>query len=250
MAEVLVLIPVYSHLAHQLAQALAHVGVPRNEIFGVSDLVRARSVLLSDALETDAQRFVFLDADVVPTPQDLHDLIHSSKVDQNNAVSGCYLSRPDQLAVQSAVDTVELFGDQRFVPMLWAGMGFASVHRAAVERVRASLPRVEGEDNTSWYPFFLPMVLEHPADEATVGFTEYLAEDLSFWWRLRQVGVSLWIDTHLVVGHAKASIWRPEEGEVGSNYTVSHRASDQARPGPSGLGSRESRVAHSERQGS
>lgn len=222
MSKPLALIPAYSHVDYRLLKVLRAVGMPCLEVYGCSDLVRARSGLLSDALNTDADRFVFIDADVLPTEQDLIELAESSKVDGHNAVSGCYIARPGKIAAQPLDETLTLFAEERFAPMLVAGMGFAAVHREAVQRLQASLPSLEDDRGRVWQPFFLPAVVEQQTPEGLL--REYLPEDYSFWWRLRHAEVNLWIDTHLVVGHVKQNIWRPVENQDGDNFTWARRA--------------------------
>jgi hypothetical protein len=57
----------------------------------------------------------------------------------------------------------------------------------------------------AWHPYHVPVILEQK------GEYRYLADDYSFWWRLNVVGVNLWLDTHVVVGHAKAAILKPSK---------------------------------------
>jgi hypothetical protein len=209
------MVPAWSHLDHRLLRALAELRIRVLETFGASDLVRARSILLSTALATDADRFIFIDSDIVATAEDIRELVHSPKVDESNAVSGCYLGAPDSLAVEPEAKVADLFGGTRFTPMVCGGLGFAAVHRSAIERIRDHLPQLHDEDTgVRWYPFFLPGIVEHQES------ADYLAEDISFWYRLRASGIRLWLDTHLVVGHVKETVWMPQAGKHGKNFTV------------------------------
>jgi hypothetical protein len=215
----LALIPAYSHIDRRLLEALRRVGIPYMDVHGCSDLVRARSGLLSDALRTDADRFLFIDSDIVPSCDDLIRLLESPKLDPGNAVSGCYVVAPGRLAAQAEADQIEVGGAERFVPMLAAGMGFAAVHRSAVEVLKQQLPELVDNKSRVWHPYFLPVVVQQ---ETEIGLLqEYLSEDFAFWWRLRLSGIKLWIDTHLTVGHIKSTILTPSGGEDGGNYVLS-----------------------------
>jgi hypothetical protein len=217
-SNVLALIPAYTHIDFRLLDVLQHVGLRYLDVHGSADLVRTRSRLLTQALASDAQRFLLIDSDIVPSARDLVELIESPRVDEQNAVSGCYVVRENTLVAEPEEETVELFGRERFVPMLVSGLGFAAVHRDPLERMKTQLPRLRDALAGEWYPFCLPLILSRETDQGLEH--EYLADDYSFWWRLRLLGVRPWIDTHLVVGHVKKSIWRPGQGGSGANYVL------------------------------
>lgn len=206
-ARVVALIPAYSHIDWRLSRALRRVGLPFIEINGCSDLVRARSQLLADGLKTDAERFLFIDADMAPSADQIVALAESEKVTPTDAVTGLYRGRPSKLAVQCE-EPFEPRGPRRFVPFLVAGMGFAAVHRETLETVRSTIPEVRDGDGNPWHPFFLPVVVNFEQDGQELH--QYLPEDYSFWWRLRTGSeVNLWLDTHLCIGHVKQEILMP-----------------------------------------
>jgi hypothetical protein len=214
MPKPLALTPAYSHVNWQLNDALLRVGIPHAQVHGCSDLVRARSQLLTNALETPADRFLFLDADVVPTCDQLIELAETSRVDENNAVTGLYLGRPGRLAAVTET-RFSLTGGERYIPLIAAGMGFAAVDRRTIDRLRSDIPEVEDADGNKWHPYFLPLVIRAELDGETVH--QYMSEDYSFWWRLRMLpGVQLWLDKTLVVPHVKEVplLPRPEDLEM------------------------------------
>jgi hypothetical protein len=123
----LALIPAYSHIDHRLVRVLRGLGIPYMELYGCSDLVKARSSLLSEALKTDADRFLLIDSDILPSAEDVMALAESPKLDQSNAVCGCYVTgQVDHLAAYAANGPVELGGKERFVEMIVGGLGFAA----------------------------------------------------------------------------------------------------------------------------
>ncbi len=198
----LILIPAYSHIDWRLAAAIRDSGLPHIHIHGCSDLVRARSRLLSDALAMPFDRFLFVDSDIIPTAAQLAALAGSERVTGTAAVTGAYAVGAGQVAANSMKGTaIDLPAAERYVAALVAGMGFAAVSRVSVERLAATLPTVTDPDGKTWKPFFLPML---------VGDThEYLSEDYAFWWRLRDAGTQLWLDTSLVVGHCRSRVVMP-----------------------------------------
>ena len=215
MNEAMALIPAFSHVNWRLADALRRARMPCMHVHGCSDLVRARSRLLCDGLKTRADVFLFIDADIVASPEQLLELAQSSLVDEDNSVSGCYLSRPGHLAgIPSDPDaSIVIGGEKRYVQALVAGMGFAAVHRASIERIQVSEPVVRDFAGDQWTPFFLPFILQHEQPNGNP-IKEYVSEDYAFWWRLKMAGkTQLWLDTHLAVGHIKENILLPA-GEI------------------------------------
>jgi hypothetical protein len=200
-----VLIPAYTHIDWRLSEALRFVAIPLIHVHGASDLVAARSRLLTDALKTSADTFVFVDADMLPTPEQIVHLVESSRLTDTDAVSGVYAVGNGQVAAMTADGKpLELPNPEPHVRCLVAGMGFAAVTRNAIEKLRNRLPSVMDEGDREWHPYFLPMVIEH-ANVNGRPMNQYLSEDYSFWWRLKHLaGVQLWLDTKLVVGHCKA----------------------------------------------
>lgn len=206
--DVVAIIPAYSHINWRLLSALHQLSMPYIQVHGCSDLIRARSQLLTDALETEAKRILFLDSDMVPTPEQITQLVNCERVDADNAISGCYLTRPDELAARlQEPSAFEIGGERRFLPALGFGMGFSVIDRRSAERLAAKLPRLEAPEGPHWFPFFLPFCAEE-----SPGRTEYYQEDYAFWWRLHSLaGVSLWLDTHLAVGHLKVHELMPTD---------------------------------------
>jgi hypothetical protein len=183
-------------------------------IHGCSDLVKARSMLLSGALRSEAEMFVLIDSDIVPTTEQLELLTESPQVGPDKAVTGAYYSQARRLSfhVKDRTREFSLHGSPRFVECWGAGLGFSVVHRESVERLAERLPKL-ADGGTSWWPFCLPQIVADA--EMTGGKTEYLSEDNAFWWRLRKdAETTLWLDTHIAVGHLATAPLIPEEGLI------------------------------------
>jgi len=199
-SKVLALTPAFSHIDHTLAEALRAKGIRSVALVGCSDLVKARSILLSQALSSDAEAFLLVDADMVVTSQHLDAILQSEKVTPTDAVTGAYLSKQGSLcAVPIGRDPIEIGGSPRFHPCFAAGLGFSVVHRQSLETARTKLIELSEVGRFPWWPFCLPKIVD-----AAFGIAgnRYLGEDYSFWHTLRQLaGVQLWLDTHCAIGH-------------------------------------------------
>jgi hypothetical protein len=209
MSKPIAVIPAYSHVDRRLTDALKRTGMPAIYVHGCSDLVKARCRLLTDALATSADSFVFIDADMTPSSEQIVELAESERLDDDNALTGAYVVGGDRIAAIAMNGAAfELPTPERYVRCLVAGMGFAAVTRRAVERLRAALPTVLDREGCRWHPYFLPLLVEHDSEEGTIA--EYLSEDYAFWYRLRAMaGVELWLDSNLSIGHCKATVLYP-----------------------------------------
>jgi hypothetical protein len=157
-----------------------------------SDLVRVRSALVSQALDSGAEVIIFADADTIPVGDALIRI--AAQATPARAVFGLYMQRDgerlsvevtDPPAASAAMAAGELF------PIVYGGLGLVAVHRASLQRVAASLPTVTS-DALAWQPFCLPFVLDGV----------YHGDDRSLCHRLASTGTELWADPTLDVRHA------------------------------------------------
>jgi len=196
-------IPVRDQVNGALRSALEGAGLPWLPVYGMSDLPRARSVLLTLALrDSNADRILCIDADIVPTVEQIHRLAQHPRVDEQGAVTGLYSLRsgkgwacyaPEEIPNDAGIVNERLPWDgcRRAEG---AGLGFACISRASLLRVRDMLPRLVDPELT-WWPFCVPFI------EQSNGTPEYRADDWSLWRRLATSGTQLWADPALVVGH-------------------------------------------------
>jgi hypothetical protein len=201
--KALAIIPAYTHIDHRLMMALLEADVPFLPLHGSSDLPKARSLLITAALQKGAERVLFVDSDVVPTPAQLSELAATPLVTPEQAVSGLYPIRDLRATRQGgaawAVDAVdpETAGGADVIPANWAGLGFAAVHAESLRRLAATLPVVREPDN-EWRPFCVPRV------EAGV----YYPDDRVLWWQLALTGTRLVALASLKVGHVASVVLR------------------------------------------
>lgn len=214
MAKPFALIPAYSHVDHRLTAALVHAGVPYHAFYECSDLPKARSQLLSAGLaQTDADVFLLIDSDMTPTVEHIAAVLASPKLTATSAVTGGYVTRMGSLACRpkDLAASVEL-GAPGFTELEAAGLGFCAVTRASLERLAAVLPEVPDAQSGPWRPFCVPFVdLETTLGER-VG--RYYPDDWALWARLAGVGVSLWLDNALLIGHVLREPRVPVPGRV------------------------------------
>jgi hypothetical protein len=184
----IVLTPAYSHAHHLLLAAIARAGFPWLPLYGHSDLVRARSILVSQGIAR-AEVLVLVDADVVPDEGVI--AAAAATVTPERAVFGIYPQRDgERLSVEPLDDAGRAaFARGKPFPILFGGLGLAAIHRDSLTRL--DLPIVTN-DGVPWRPYCCPFVREGV----------YYGDDRSLCARLRDAGVSLIADPALSVRHA------------------------------------------------
>lgn len=204
------LIPAYTHIDDRLQDALGRAGVPYHAVYRSSDLPRARSVLLTQGLDqTQADAFLLIDSDIVPTPAQIAQLMASDRLTELDAVSGAYALRDGRSAfVPVDLDQTVMLGQPGFTELASAGLGFAAIHRTALLAIAERLPRITNT-GPAWWPFCIPGYV-HQTD----GTAHYLPDDYVLWARHRDMGGSLWLDQELCVAHCFAEPRRPVPGPV------------------------------------
>ncbi len=193
--EIVVTLPVRDDINRSLREALKGAGLPWLPIYGMSDLPRARSLLITRALSLGADVVVFIDADITPTPEQILALARHPRLSPESAVTGLYAVRTGQAWACDADPSAPEFDG--CLPARTAGLGFAAVTRASLLRVAESLPALDDTEapGQTWRPYCLPFIGERD------GKPEYLAEDIALWMRLGASGTRLWADPKLTVGH-------------------------------------------------
>lgn len=211
MSEVLALIPAYSHVDDRLQGALAQAGIQTKVFARCSDLPKARSQLLTFGLErSKAEVFVLIDSDIVPTAEQLAQLIESPKLTEFSAVSGAYVLPDGRSAfVPRDLDATVELGAPGFTALSGAGLGFAAIHRHSLVNITRQLSRVVNS-GPEWWPFCVPLV----RSLGVVGRAEYFPDDYVLWMRHAAEGGLLWLDQELLVAHCFAEPRRPLPGPV------------------------------------
>jgi hypothetical protein len=195
--KALIVTPAYSHAHHLLGQAIARSGLRWLPLYEHSDLVRARSILLTLALREGADVLVLVDADVIPGPGVLEAVAAAPTPER--AVFGIYTQRDGKrLSVEPLGGADEAAGAMARgepFPIVFGGLGLVAIHAESLVRVAATLPAVH-EPELSWAPFCLPFVRG----------TTYHGDDRALCARLRDAGVELVADPRLDVRHAVTTL--------------------------------------------
>lgn len=185
-------LPVRDDVNRALREAMKGSGLPWLPVYGMSDLPRARSLLITRALKLGADVIGFIDADIVATPEQIRTLVSHARLSATSAVTGLYSVRGGQAwACDADPDNPEPDG---CLPARTAGLGFAAITRESLLRVGETLPELEDEGE-QWRPYCLPFIGEWQ------GKPKYFAEDIALWARLAATGTRLWADPALAVGH-------------------------------------------------
>lgn len=224
--KALITLPVRDHINGALRSELDASGCPWLPIYGMSDLPRARSLLLTAALRHEAETIVCIDADIVPEPGQIHQLATHPRLSETSAVTGLYPLRSGKGWACHAPEEPEPDGCR---PRARAGLGFAAMRASSLRRLQRRLPRLSDPEAGDWWCFCLPFIDERGPSP------EYVPEDHALWQRLADVGVQLWADTRLVVGHQALMTLRSPiqqaEREVSLNLDPFLPKVDDARQG-------------------
>lgn len=156
-----------------------------------------RSQMASEALAAGFEEQMWIDADIGFDPNDVERL----RAHEGTFVCGVYAKRGSaELACHVMPGTKELlFGEEGgLVEMLYVGMGFCLIRRAAFEAIAKSLPVCGARTKAPFAPYFLPMTIPHKDDPTDFW---YLAEDYAFCERARAAGHGPFADTRIRLFH-------------------------------------------------
>lgn len=216
MTQTIITLPVRDDINRGLREALQGSGLPWYAVYGMSDLPRARSLLITRALKLGAEVVVFIDADIAAKAEQIIALAGHPRLADHSAVTGLYAVRSGQAWACDA--DPDLPAPDGCLPARTAGLGFAAVTRASLLRVGETLPELEDEGER-WRPYCLPFIGERD------GKAKYFAEDIALWARLAATGTHAWADPGLTVGHlTQLAIYTPLTGRA-NNDTHGSRSS-------------------------
>jgi hypothetical protein len=203
----LIITPAYTDICRELRAAILASGLPVLPAFEHSDLPRVRSMLITQALTSPdvVDRLILVDSDIVPTGAQLQELATSPLVTAENALTGLYPTRDGKGWAVHAKDPQEAAERPGGVfEAEWAGLGFCAIDRESLERVARYLPLVTAEGaGPDWTPFCVPE-LEYLSQKNA----RYFPDDRVLWRNLEKVGVRLWADSGLKVGHVIRAVLR------------------------------------------
>ena len=175
---------------HGFQMQIAHVS-------GCSILPRARNTLIARFMQSDCTDFLFLDTDVVFTPEDIVRLMGLAT--NKDIVAGVYpkKNKEDELAVDLLYsDTGSPIIEPEFniYEAVHAPTGFMLIRRHVIEKMMDAYPELmygEKTENLVCYALF-DFQLKNQA---------YYGEDYIFCQRARAIGLKVHIDPILSLGH-------------------------------------------------
>lgn len=171
---------------------------------GCSDLARGRNQIVYEFLESDADRLVFLDADVTFEPGNLVKIAHYPEA----VVGGAYRLKedgPEQYPIAFLQDKKELWANEHgLLEVQMVPTGFMSLSRDAFKRFREAYPGREYQSRgvTQYCYFQIPF-----RDGALY------TEDSYFCREWREIGGQVFMDPELSLTHWKGNI--PYPGHIG-----------------------------------
>ena len=192
---------VHAQWAISLAELRARLDCSMIGVYSGSRVDHGRNVAVRGFLDDPAKGdwLLFVDTDIVFTPEDVRSLFATAEREQSPVVGGLYFDiGGDAVARVREADNAdggmnhrlltdaETYGPPMAVDAL--GAGFLLVHREVLDHV--------GRDwkNTGrpWFAFS-----EH--------FGTAYSEDIEFCIRVRELGYPIWLDTAARVGHRKGA---------------------------------------------
>ena len=181
-------------------------------VAGDAAVDRARSIVGSTFLRSDADVMVSIDSDIWFRAVDAIAL--AEKAQEYDIIGALYMTR--KLNTQPALmlpagEGISFDPDAKPVQAPFIAGGFTAVNRRVFEALAAELPLCHqgwsdrGAD-TSFWPFYMPLVIP----SATEGYI-YLSEDWAFCQRAKDAGFKVWLDTSIRLGHIGSYMYTLED---------------------------------------
>lgn len=211
--------------AYQWTRDMAHMASRHNVIMGIwgndALISRARSVVLSRFLESQADVLLWVDADITwngPRPPSKDgtvpgydgDLIRlaRSAYQTEGIVGGLYSKRAFGKGFASVpVGRVEFqTGEDALVDADRIGTGFMAIHRNGLQEIGDRLPFIS-DNNGVYQPFCMCALAELD------GALRFLSEDWALVARARDCGVKCMIDAMPVLGHKGEHLFTVDDAQ-------------------------------------
>ena len=165
-----------------------------------SALIHAnRNALLYNAYAEEADYVVYIDNDMLWSPDDIRNLIATGK----DVVSALTRSRTNLHGIKNPPVVFEY--DKNNNPSIMkeipdtlfeadaVGTGFLLITKPVVTKL------IENIDTVGYAFDFMKRMFDHNKEEK--GVTSFLGEDISFCYRAKQLGFSIWCEPKVQVGH-------------------------------------------------
>lgn len=205
--KLFIAVPAYGQVPFEFVHSLLRLAVQGAGViqFGFkcheSLIPRARNSLSADFLASDCDKILFLDSDLIFTPDDVMRIAHHDAP----IVGGVYFLKQEGPAVPCAntfAGRVPPIGEDGLQEVRYVGSGFMCIHREVFERMDEEGLAPEYQDDKTkrverdfWHVGVRPTLDDHP---------RYLSEDWYFCQDWLDIGGKVFIDTRVQLGHVGA----------------------------------------------
>ena len=184
-------------LCDERLRALEARGIEVRRVHGYAAIDFARSIIATRALADGFDDLMWVDSDIVFSPDDVEALRASDKT----LIAGVYPKKGKrELALHVKPRTPELtFGESGGVAeVLYCGSGFMLTRRELYAEMAKELPICNEQFGERVVPYFLPFVA------STENGLWYLGEDYAFCERAQRAGHGVFVDTRIRLFHVGA----------------------------------------------
>jgi hypothetical protein len=171
---------------------------------GDSLVARARNKLAAEFLESDATHMLFLDTDLIFTPQHVARLLSHDKP----VIAGLYPKKQRELAWVVNTLPGQEPDENGLQKVKYIGTGFLMIKREVLERMAAEIPGIAyvtdaGQVQRTEHDFFPTGPMLDPEQ----GTTRYHSEDWGFCRRALDLGYDVYADTRVALKHVGQMVY-------------------------------------------
>lgn len=214
-APLVIGLPIYGDVeAHFFwhAMKLVRDGLPATimPVFGDSLIPRARNTLASQFLRTNAEHLLFIDSDLIFSPEHVRLVVDACKPGYD-VVGGYYPKKQRELAwVLNSLEDGAKFEEGDLAECKYIGTGFMCIRREVLERMAETGIDYEPDGSrggTEWD--FFPTGVVRDGN----GKGRYLSEDWYFCRNARALGFRVWAHRRVVLKHVGKFVYPMDEPE-------------------------------------
>jgi hypothetical protein len=181
--------------------ALRDRGIPIDVLIpsGSSIIEAARSKAANLFLQSDKTRMFWVDSDIVWKSDAFVRLLALST--QVDVVIGAYPAKKDpvQFFVNSAGQESVATNDLGLLPNVGTGLGFACIQRHVIEKLADRAPKLRFPDLKD--P--IPHIFRCDSEDGN-----FRGEDMAFWADIRALGIPVYLDPTIELGHHGSKTFR------------------------------------------
>lgn len=180
--------------------ALKRIGEVKHSFLANSLIYDARNMLAQEAIDTGADRILFIDSDMYFMP-DMMERMAADLDDGADFVCGIYVKRrfPTLPCIYKSIDIEYEDGDPIGKTEMYTDYpkdALFEVGGCGFGAVMMDVAMLKNVQDTFGKPF--------------TPYAGLFGEDLSFCWRAKQLGYTLWCDSRIKVGHVGTFIYSEE----------------------------------------